>query len=182
MKTCTKCGKGGIREMEKYCPDCGSREVEVQAVVGTVKAGGGAEGGECVVEAPKGKRVLAFSIDFVGLFILMLLTNFPGFGMIAALIALLYQLMRDYRGASLGKVICQLIVVSSNGNKASVRQCLMRNIIFIAPFFALFIPGLGFLAGGPFVLLLYFVELLLLLTTGRRIGDRMAGTTVIKRS
>ena len=120
----------------------------------------------------------AFAIDLG----IMMIVSIPAIWipLLPALIVTVYQLMRDYRGASLGKRVLGLRVANRGGGPATTAQCILRNIIFVVPTLALFIPGIGFFVdyGGGGIL--YIVELILLLATGSRIGDRIAATIVPK--
>jgi len=176
MKKCLKCDRSNIRDVEKYCPNCGSRELEVVHNINPPPIAD-AKAGLC--SASSAARIGAFSIDFAGLFILALLTPIPGLGLLAALFAFLYQLLRDAKGASFGKTLLHLKIVTKSGGKPSTKQCIVRNLIFVAPYLLLFIPGMVVI-GEPLALLIYCIELIALLSTGQRIGDRMAGTSVVK--
>jgi uncharacterized RDD family membrane protein YckC len=178
MKICTKCQHSQIRDTENYCPNCGSRDL--------VLAPANSQGGiEHLASGVRVKRMGAFLIDLVIIIFLSTLSSMlPFLGVIPAIVVTLYQLLRDYSGASVGKRILRLKVVNRNGGPATSMQCILRNIIFVVPSIALFItalgiPGVGFLIDGTVLLIFYIIEVIFLLATGTRVGDRLAGTTVV---
>jgi uncharacterized RDD family membrane protein YckC len=174
MKICTKCHTSGIADSERYCPACGSREVVIDPLntIGVSSATGG------LTMSDRPRRISAFAIDLTLLIILSALTSL--LGPIAAILSFIYQLFRDFAGASIGKRALGLKVVSKTGAAATPFQWILRNILFVLPTIALVVPGLGFLAESGLELLIAGFELVLLLATGRRLGDRIAGTTVVR--
>ena len=90
-----------------------------------------------------------------------------------------YLLLRDAFGASFGKRLMRLRVVSSGGGEASIGQRIARNLtIAIGPL----IDRVPMLSLGHLVGLIVPLEMFVLLLTGRRLGDRLTGTTVVKVS
>jgi uncharacterized RDD family membrane protein YckC len=182
MKTCTKCSQSNIPDSQNYCPNCGSRDI----IVATPALASPSDVSSSIApaSATRTRRLQAFGIDLVGIFIVSAISSVPFLGVLPALIVTLYQLLRDYSGASIGKRVLGLTVVSKGGGRASPMQCIIRNVVFVVPSLALFltafgIPGLGFLIDGAVLLFIYVIEFASLLSTGSRIGDRLANTSVV---
>jgi uncharacterized RDD family membrane protein YckC len=137
-----------------------------------------------VVRAPadKGTRVAGYLIDVLPAIVLGLFGLIPIMGaIIAGLLLAPYWLLRDVTGSSLGKLILRTMVVRKDGQPASVRARILRNVpLAIGPAF-LIIPLLGYFLGPATAGIAVLVEGIMLLTQGERIGDRIAGTTVIKK-
>ena len=111
---------------------------------------------------------------------------------------LLYWILRDIRGASLGKWALGMEVRDVGGGTSSGGARVFRNLPFglygfilvlvgMASLLALIIPPLGVIAGlfGTVAVIglnfaVIFVEFAMLLITGRRIGDRLAQTIVVR--
>lgn len=173
MKHCTKCQRAGIRESETYCPNCGSRELVLDQSSSAENSGETESRGKVTA-----LRLGAFMVDLLLVTGVSLLTNF--IPIVPAIVVIIYLLMRDYRGASLGKLIFGLQVAGRFGGPATALQRILRNFIFALPALALIVPLLGFLADAVASLAIYFVELVLLLATGTRFGDKIAVTTVVR--
>lgn len=185
MKNCSKCGNVGIRDNDTYCPKCGSRElVTWQPAVPPTGAPGGLSGGTAAVAggvpASPWQRILAFLIDFALVTLLSLLDEVPILNFLIAILVFLYWVLRDVSGASIGKRILGLKVMSKSGQEATKFQCIVRNLAFALPAVALVIPYLGLLLDGGLDLIIMGVELIVLLATKNRLGDKIAGTMVIK--
>ncbi len=100
----------------------------------------------------------------------------------AGLLLTPYWLLRDITGASLGKLLLGTTVVRKDGQPATVGARVLRNLpLAIGPAF-LIIPLLGYLVGPPIAGLMVLIEGILVLTQGERLGDRMAGTAVMKKA
>lgn len=72
-------------------------------------------------------------------------------------------------------------VASENGTPATTQQRILRNITLAVPGVVGIIPFLGIFLEAGLALLIFGAEALLLLATGRRLGDRIAGTMVFRR-
>ena len=143
---------------------------------------------EMVVDAPvtkaaTGERAGAYIIDVLPAFAVGLV--FGWIPLVGAIIAGFflgaYWLLRDVAGASLGKMLLGLRVARTDGSEATVGQRILRNLpLSIGPSL-LIIPLLGY-ALGPFVsLAIFVVEIVLVLTQGERMGDKLASTVVVRR-
>ena len=179
MKTCLKCDRPNIRESNSYCPDCGSRELSTAVFTngtpGLPPLPAGSR--EVGVLATPWQRVGAFSIDLCVFFVVSLFGNIP---IIGAFIVIAYWLFRDYQGVSVGKRFMRLKVVNQSGGPATTQQCILRNVVFALPSLVMVVPGIGFIGTYGIDAILCVVELILVFATRSRLGDRMAGTAVIK--
>jgi uncharacterized RDD family membrane protein YckC len=129
--------------------------------------------------ASRGSRILAYIIDISLFWFISLFTIIPVLGSVIDLGLLFYMLLRDVTGASIGKRVIGLRVMNvTTGAPASIGQCIARNFIFAIPLFVEWIPVVGFFVGNSFMIVLGLVELVMLLSMGRRLGDYIAGTTV----
>ena len=126
-------------------------------------------------------RALGYLIDLLPTFLLIPFILIPILGQIMmGMLLCIYWLLRDIQGASLGKLAlgCRVESVSSevaNPQKGRV----IRNLPFAFVCLCFAFPILGFvllLVVGPVVIL---SESLALILTGRRLGDMIAGTTVV---
>lgn len=150
--------------------------------------------------APLLNRILAYILDILPTLILFPIALIPIIGQIfMGILLLLYWLLRDTWGASLGKWAMGLEVRSANGQPTLGGPRILRNIPFavypsimilvgMGSILALIIPplailvsyvGLMMVVGVAFVVVV--TEATMLLVTGRRIGDRIAGTAVFTR-
>jgi uncharacterized RDD family membrane protein YckC len=130
-------------------------------------------------KANSGLRAAAYLIDvipaiFIGLFGLIPLIGV----MIVGCLLTPYWLLRDVTGASLGKMLLGLKVVSTDGGQATTSARILRNVPLVAGPVLMIIPLLGYVLGPPVAALVILVEVVLLLTQGDRLGDKLAGTTV----
>lgn len=132
-----------------------------------------------VEPASTGRRVWSYIIDMLITFLLMPFVFVPILGQIFfGVLLALFWLFRDAAGASPGKLLLGMRVVHNSGDEYRVRPRIMRNLtLFIGPLlFA--IPILGYFIGIPVCLIMILTEITMLLTTGRRLGDRLGDTTV----
>ena len=128
------------------------------------------------------RRILAYTFDAGIFWAINILTIIPVIGIFFDLIAAFYMLLRDVTGASLGKQIFGLqIIDKASGQPASVLQRILRNAFFALPFLVEWIPGLGFFLGTGTLMAIGTIELLMLLASGERLGDKFAGTTVVRK-
>jgi uncharacterized RDD family membrane protein YckC len=96
----------------------------------------------------------------------------------ASLVATTYMLLRDIARASVGKLALGMRVVGKDGQPASVAERLLRNTtLALAPALSSVMNyGLAGLVPDTAIM----VESLFLLSKGERIGDRIAGTIVVR--
>jgi uncharacterized RDD family membrane protein YckC len=134
-----------------------------------------------LLAAPAPWRVGAFFIDTVFARIMSLVVNagWPDSMLMLGLTLTAYMLLRDAPGASLGKLIVGLRVVGEEGEPASLRSRILRNVPFAVPYALLLIPIVGsvlMLVAAPVI---NIAELVNLASTGRRQGDRLGHTGVV---
>ena len=140
---------------------------------------------EAILPQPEEKvrRVVAYLIDVVPMLLLALVHLLPIFGwMFYGLLHACYWLLRDINGASLGKLVMGSFVASENGTPASTQQRVLRNATLAVPGIFGIIPLFGIFLEAGLALLIFGGEAILLLVTGRRLGDRIAGTMVFRRT
>lgn len=131
--------------------------------------------------APTGVRIAAYLIDVIPAFLIALIGLIPIVGQIVAgLLLSCYWLFRDVNGASIGKLLLGLRVVAVNGGEASIGARVGRNAILIIGPLLIAIPIIGYFLGGPVAFVIGIVEILMVLTQGYRLGDKLAGTKVVK--
>ena len=134
------------------------------------------------MQADKGVRAVGYLIDVLPAIVIGLFALIPFIGIIIAGFLLApYWLLRDIAGASLGKFLLGTAVVRKDGQTASVGARILRNLpLAIGPAF-LIIPVLGYFLGPPIAGLIILIEGILILAQGERLGDRIAGTMVMKK-
>ncbi|MBV8866516.1 MAG: RDD family protein [Acidobacteriaceae bacterium] len=190
---CPNCGTS-VTENITFCPNCGTNLVpQTGATSGPETfsyqppqpppfAAAPAAVGAWSQPEDKTRRVLAFLIDLVPLFFLGLLHFLPIIGwMLYGLIHACYWLLRDIGGASPGKSVLGSFVASQNGTPASTSQRVLRNLPLAIPGLLGMIPLIGIVFEFGVAAVIFGLEGILLLATGRRFGDRLAGTTVYRR-
>jgi len=123
---------------------------------------------------------------FVGLLIdsliaapLYWLAIIPVVGFVGAPALVAYWLCRDafFGNQSIGKKVMGLQVVCDDGTRFSFGKSAMRNIAYL-PLIVLVIPLFGWLI-LPVNSLLMIVEVVLVLVTGKRMGDFLGNTRVV---
>ena len=125
------------------------------------------------------KRILARLVD--GLVAWAFALVLPPLGI---LVGLLYLAVADgvQKGQSLGKMVFGLEVVMEDGSPCDLKASIYRNIPFELALLFAAVPLLGWIlliiAGIPILL----IELWLVIAdhSGSRLGDRIAGTTVVE--
>ena len=125
------------------------------------------------------KRVLARLVD--GLVAWAFALVLPPVGI---LVGLMYLAVADgvQRGQSLGKMVFGLEVLISDGSPCDLKASIYRNIPFELALLFAAVPFLGWIlliiVGIPILL----IELWLIIAdhNGSRLGDRIAGTTVVE--
>lgn len=134
-----------------------------------------------MVVADKWLRVAGYLIDVIPAVILGLVSLIPVVGLIfAGLLLGPYWLLRDVGGRSLGKLLLGMKIVQLNGQPASAGARVLRNLPLIAAPLCMLIPLLGYVLTVPVALVVILVEGIMLLSQGSRLGDKMAGTLVVK--
>jgi uncharacterized RDD family membrane protein YckC len=132
--------------------------------------------------ADKGTRVAGYLIDVLPAIVLGLFGLIPIMGPImAGLMLTPYWLLRDVTGSSLGKLILRTMVVRKDGQPASAGARVLRNVPLAIGPALLIIPLVGYFLGPATAGIAVLVEGIMLLTQGERVGDRIAGTTVVKK-
>ncbi len=127
------------------------------------------------------ERWFAWVLDIVIVILVSLLALIPLLGgILVAITGTGYLLMRDHRGASIGKRAMGLRVIGSDGRPANRNALILRNTLLALPYLLHFIPYLGIFLTMIVWIPVCFIESLSTLITGRRIGDRLAGTIVVK--
>ncbi len=134
--------------------------------------------------ARMGERAGAGMIDVIPVVLVAILFGWvPILGaMIAGFFIGSYWMLRDVTGASLGKLMLGLRVASRDGERAGVGRRILRNIPLAAGPFLLMIPILGYAMATVVAGCIFLVEIILVMTQGERLGDRLANTIVIRRA
>lgn len=128
-------------------------------------------------------RVVGYLIDLIPLVILAPLNLVPIVGHVAyAFIGMCYWALRDAPGASLGKLALGNVVVGLNGGEATAGARIARNIPLALPMMFGLIPFLGMVIAPTLAFVVLLAEAISIVTTGDRVGDRLAKTTVVKKS
>lgn len=134
-------------------------------------------------------RLGSWIIDVVGLIVCLIpvivVGLIPFVGWLIALlgipaVAVAYHLLRDIQGASLGKHLLGMRVVSKTGGEATNGQRVLRNILFAVPVACMILPIIGHIIGAFLGFAITVTEAIMLLSTGERLGDKLANTVVIK--
>ncbi len=132
-----------------------------------------------VAPAALATRFLAFFIDALVSIPLQIVAAVPVVGIIGAPLLCAYWLSRDsfFRGQSLGKKLMGIRVVRTDSEPFTWTDSCKRNIIAFAILLEM-LPFIGFI-GLAVSLLGSFADIVLVLATNLRIGDRIASTRVI---
>ena len=185
---CPNCGTS-VSQGDSFCPNCGTRfgaDTLGQSGSSSMRAEAAAPNASAVDyyarPEEKGRRVIAYLIDLVPMLILALVHLLPIFGWILyGFLHACYWLLRDIGGASIGKSVMGSFVASENGTAATTSQRILRNVPLAVPGVIGMIPLIGIFFEFVVALVIFGGEAVLLLTTGRRFGDRLAGTAVFRR-
>ncbi len=130
-----------------------------------------------------GIRFAAVLIDVIPAIIIGLVGIIPIIGqLIAGVVLGCYWLLRDINGASLGKLALGLVVVMADGSPSDQSARIKRNIPLCVGHFLFAIPFIGYIIGLPIIIIVNLTEVIMLLTQGHRLGDRLAGTTVVRKA
>lgn len=134
------------------------------------------------VVADLGIRVCAYLIDCIPAMLIGLFNLIPIAGaVICGLLATPYWLLRDVTGASLGKLVLGLRVVSKDGSDSTVGQRVLRNLTLAIGPALLIIPLLGIILCAIIGGVIGLVEIIFFLTQRERLGDRFAKTAVVRK-
>ncbi len=134
------------------------------------------------VVADLGIRVCAYLIDCIPAMLIGLLNLIPIAGaVICGLLSTPYWLLRDVTGASLGKLVLGLRVVSKDGSNSTVGQRVLRNLTLAIGPALLIIPLLGIMLCAIIGGVIGLVEIIFFLTQRERLGDRFAKTAVVRK-
>jgi len=129
-----------------------------------------------------GPRAAAYLIDLLPALVISVVGVVPLVGqLIAGLLLGCYWLLRDITGASLGKLLLGLRVSRDDGTQSTVGARIGRNIPLTLGPFLVAIPLIGYIIGPPVALISLVVEVILLMTQGSRLGDKIARTAVMRR-
>lgn len=126
--------------------------------------------------------MLGYLIDVLPTLVIGLLGLIPVAGaIIAGIVLCAYWILRDIGGASLGKLLMGTRVILKDGGEAPASARLLRNLPIGIPGCALAVPLAGYVLGPSCGGLVFLIEAIALLSTGERIGDRLANTQVVKK-
>jgi uncharacterized RDD family membrane protein YckC len=137
-----------------------------------------------LLAASNGERAGAYILDVIPTVIVGFMFGWiPIAGaMITGFILTPYWLLRDIAGASIGKLLLGLRVVGKDGTEASAGKRVLRNLPLAIGPSLLVIPVAGYFIAPPVAFLVLLVEIILLLTQRERMGDKFAGTSVVRRA
>jgi uncharacterized RDD family membrane protein YckC len=128
------------------------------------------------------RRVAAYLLDLAPVVVVALFHFVPILGwMFFGLVASAWWLLRDMNGASLGKSIVGSVVLSADGSPSTTNQRILRNLPLCLPALLEMIPLLGIVIAPIVGVVIFGVEAIMLLVSGRRLGDMLAGTDVFRR-
>lgn len=180
-----------------FCPQCGAESSDVTcancgAPVAALLTGGGTAAAPAPayasmpmvataapVELPT--RLLGVVIDWLPTLLIGVIAWIPVVGqLVGGLLLTAYWLLRDIKGASLGKQVLKLRVVMKDGSAPTSQALILRNITIAAQGIALMVPLLGLLLGAVVGFVMLVVEIVFLATRGERLGDSLAGTKVVR--
>lgn len=142
----------------------------------------GPDVGATQVAADKWIRAAGYLIDVLPTFLIILVAWIPIIGFVLAGVFLTpYWLLRDITGASLGKLALGMKVTGKNGQPATVKMRILRNLPIAVGPACMMIPVLGYFIAGPVSGIIMLVEAVMLLSQGERLGDRFANTRVVRK-
>lgn len=172
---CQKCGsqKG---DTDPFCPNCGVASNEKAIRVNNEVSKGVPS---TVVVARPFERYIGYMME---IFPLILLVFLPVAG---ALLATTYMVFRDaiFNGQSVGKKLIGIKVVKLEGYQPiTVRESALRNFPLAIGFFCSIVPVIGHIVGSTVSTIVFIIEAIAISTDKdhRRLGDKLAGTIVVK--
>ena len=130
-----------------------------------------------------GTRIGAFLIDVVPMLVLSFVVGWiPIIGfVIMGIVGAAYWLLRDFNGASIGKMVLGLVVVKKDGftfrhqgpDPAENVTLAIGPALMIIPLIGMFL--------SPITGIITLMEVIMLFVKHERLGDMLANTTVVKR-
>ena len=171
------CSSCGTNVEGQFCPKCG-------LAVGGVAVPPAPDGVSVNLPEEVGLRCAAYLIDVIPAVIVgFMLGWIPIIGaIILGFILLAYWLLRDIAGGSLGKLVLGLKVVKKDGSESGPKERQLRNVTLAIGPSMLIIPFAGYAIAPVVAGLIILTETVLLLAKKERLGDMLAGTTVVKKS
>jgi len=135
------------------------------------------------VAASTGERAGGYLIDVIPAFVMAAAVGWiPILGAILAGFFLgFYWLFRDILGASLGKLLLGLRINGPDGQSASIGRRVLRNLPIAFGPSLLVIPILGYAIAPVVSALIILTEVIMVSTQRERLGDRLAGTVVVRQ-
>lgn len=140
-------------------------------------------GGYAVPSVDIGLRIGAVAIDVIPMLVVGLVIGWiPIIGFMAmGLIGTAYWLLRDFNGASLGKMALGLLVVRKDGTPSDMKDRILRNVTLAVGSALMIIPFAGYVLGPPVSAIMGITEIVMLIVKHERLGDMLANTTVVKK-
>ena len=133
------------------------------------------------VRADTGVRIAAVLVDMLPTLLLVPVIWISVIGQLfGGLILLIYWLLRDVFGRSLGKKALGLDIRTMSGAAPGPGALVVRNLTISVSFFAYMLPFIGYPLFLTLESLMNIIELILVISTGARLGDRLAGTVVVR--
>jgi uncharacterized RDD family membrane protein YckC len=130
-----------------------------------------------------GLRAAGYLIDVLPALLIVPFAAIPIVGQFFAGVLLgSYWLFRDVTRASLGKLALGTEVRDLHGGVPTTAARITRNITLAAGAFVLAIPIIGYVLAGVVAMIMFWTEVIMLLTQGQRLGDKLAGTMVVKKT
>lgn len=126
-------------------------------------------------------RFGAALLDILPDLLIVPLSLVPVVGQIlGGILGFLYWLLRDAAfGRSLGKKMVGLYIIDAKGKRARSGALIARNLPLCICHLLIMIPVIGYVFAVA-NLIIYVVELILIFSSGSRMGDRLGGTRVVK--
>jgi uncharacterized RDD family membrane protein YckC len=138
------------------------------------------------LRADPGLRLVGYLIDILPWIVLIsVISMIPFVGwifaiLLAPILTVSYILLRDFQGASLGKHLLGMRVIGKDGREATTGARILRNLPLAIPAMFTIIPILGYILGGLVGFVVVLTEVITILSTGERVGDKIAKTMVVK--
>jgi uncharacterized RDD family membrane protein YckC len=169
------CAICGTEMQGEFCPACGARAGQARGAASPFP--------QTAPATDIGLRAGAYLIDLLPLIPVVLLLGWIPIigGMLLGLILSSYWLLRDIAGAGLGKTILGLRVVFKDGSPSAASSRILRNLPLAVGPALLIIPFFGYFLAPPVTVIVLVTEIVLLVTKNERLGDMLAGTTVLKK-
>ena len=134
-----------------------------------------------VVPAPAISRAIAYVIDVFVTLILFPLALIPIAGhVIVGILLGCYWFFRDAKKFSLGKKAMNLRILTESGGEPTEQQLTKRNLPLAIAGFILAAPLIGLVLGPIAGFIAVLMNAILIITEGRTLGDKWAGTIVVE--